>query len=86
MTRHEEMLAATICSELGQTVPNQTLRRMFELGLMDIRGCERLAARAEIERLGREGVPRCEAMHAVAAAFCCSYEKVRGIYYNTFKS
>ena len=40
----------------------------------------------EIERLGAEGVPRCEAMHATAELFCCSYEKIRSYYYNSYKS
>jgi len=30
--------------------------------------------------------PRCEAMHVTADEFCCSYEKVRSYYYNTYKS
>ena len=36
--------------------------------------------------LGAEGVPRCEAMHATAELFCCSYEKIRSYYYNSYKS
>ena len=36
--------------------------------------------------LEEEGVPRCEAMHVTADEFCCSYEKVRSYYYNTYKS
>ena len=38
------------------------------------------------DRLAEEGVPRCEAMHVTADEFCCSYEKVRSYYYNTYKS
>ena len=31
------------------------------------------------------GMRRCEAMHVVSDIFCCSYEKVRTVFYNTFK-
>lgn len=86
MTNHETMLRETLLAELGETIPAATVARLFELGLVDIRTCEQRAMRTEIERLGRTGIPRCEAMYATAAKFCCSYEKVRGAFYNSYKS
>jgi len=56
------------------------------LGLVNLRACEQRAVRARVDRLAEEGVPRCEAMHVTADEFCCSYEKVRSYYYNTYKS
>ena len=81
-TRHKKRLAAILLRELG----GLELERLFELGLVNLRVCEQRAVRNEIERLGAEGVPRCEAMHATAELFCCSYEKIRSYYYNSYKS
>ena len=77
-TRHKKRLAAILLRELGGLEG--------ELGLVNLRVCEQRAVRNEIERLGAEGVPRCEAMHATAELFCCSYEKIRSYYYNSYKS
>ena len=81
-TRHKKRLAAILLRELG----GLEVERLFELGLVNLRVCEQRAVRNEIERLGAEGVPRCEAMHATAELFCCSYEKIRSYYYNSYKS
>lgn len=86
MTHHETMLRETLLAELGETIPAATVARLFELGLVDLRTCEQRAIRTEIDRLAKAGIPRCEAMHATAEKFCCSYEKVRGAFYNTHKS
>ncbi len=86
MTRHEKQLAATLLRELGNLRGQRAVERLFELGLVDLRACEQRAIRREIERLAAEGVPRCEAMHATAELFCCSYEKIRNYYYNSYKS
>ena len=81
-TRHKKRLAAILLREIGGLEGEQ----VFELGLVNLRVCEQRAVRGEIERLGAEGVPRCEAMHATAELFCCSYEKIRSYYYNSYKS
>lgn len=80
MTRREKLLAAAV-----EGVPGEVLERLFERGLIDLKACERLAVRGAVDRLVRQGTPRCGAMHAVAEEFCCSYEKVRGIVYDTTK-
>ena len=98
-TRHKKRLAAILLRELGGLDTHKTARHdngclmptvhdriQFELGLVNLRVCEQRAVRNEIERLGAEGVPRCEAMHATAELFCCSYEKIRSYYYNSYKS
>ena len=76
-TRHKKRLAAILLRELGGLEGERAVERLFELGLVNLRVCE---------RLGAEGVPRCEAMHATAELFCCSYEKIRSYYYNSYKS
>ena len=86
MTQHEKRLAGVLLRELRGLKGGQAVERLFELGLVNLRVCEQRAVRGEIERLGAEGMPRCEAMHATAELFCCSYEKVRSYYYNTYKS
>ena len=86
MTRHDEILAETALREVRGLTARQAVLRLFELGLVNLRVCEQRAVRGEIERLGAEGVPRCEAMHATAELFCCSYEKIRSYYYNSYKS
>ncbi|WP_279003797.1 hypothetical protein [Alistipes finegoldii] len=85
-TRHKKRLAAILLRELGGLVGERAVERLFELGLVNLRVCEQRAVRNEIERLGAEGMPRCEAMHATAELFCCSYEKIRSYYYNSYKS
>ena len=86
MTRHDELLAEAVLREVRGLTTRQAVLRLFELGLVNLRVCEQRAVRNEIERLGAEGVPRCEAMHATAELFCCSYEKIRSYYYNSYKS
>ena len=86
MTRHDELLAEAVLREVRGLTTRQAVLRLFELGLVNLRVCEQRAVRGEIERLGAEGVPRCEAMHATAELFCCSYEKIRSYYYNSYKS
>ena len=85
-TRHKKRLAAILLREIDGEDCEQAVDRLFELGLVNLRVCEQRAVRGEIERLGAEGVPRCEAMHATAELFCCSYEKIRSYYYNSYKS
>ena len=65
-TRHKKRLAAILLRELGGLEGERAVERLFELGLVNLRVCEQRAVRNEIERLGAEGVPRCEAMHATA--------------------
>ncbi|WP_298032327.1 hypothetical protein [uncultured Alistipes sp.] len=86
MTQHEKRLAGVLLRELRGLKGGQAVERLFELGLVNLRTCEQRAVRGEIERLAGQGIPRCEAMHITADKFCCSYEKVRSYYYNTYKS
>ena len=60
---------------------NYAVLALFESGMIDHRACERRAIRDEIERLERQGMPRCEAFEVVADRFCCSYEKARNAFY-----
>lgn len=63
----------------------ETVARLFDAGWIDRRSCEARAIRCEMERLGRRGIPRCEAMEITAREFCCSYGKVSGIVYKPSK-
>lgn len=85
MTRHEELLAEVITGEIRGLGEQAAVRRLIRLGLLGQTACERLAIRREVFRLAREGIPRCEALHVAAEKFCCSYEKARGLFYQTKK-
>ena len=71
MTRHDELLAEAVLREVRGLTTRQAVLRLFE--------------RDEIGRLEREGMSRCEAFEVTAGKFCCSYEKVRNAFYNTYK-
>lgn len=85
MTRHDELLAEAVLREVRGLTTRQAVLRLFELGLVSRRGCEQRAIRDEIGRLEKEGMSRCEAFEVTAGKFCCSYEKVRNTFYNTYK-
>ena len=86
MTRHEKRLAEVLLDAIGGLEGEQPSNGCSDWELVNLRACEQRAVRARIDRLAEEGVPRCEAMHVTADEFCCSYEKVRSYYYNTYKS
>ncbi len=81
MTRLDELLAETALREIHGLTPEEAVRKLFEVGFIDRRRCERSAIRHEIERLQRQGIPRCEAFEAAALKYCCSYEKARNAFY-----
>lgn len=82
MTRLETRLAEYLYKEFRELTSEQTIESLISRGLLDRKVCEAQAIRAETERLVRQGMPRCEAMHVTAGLFCCSYGKVRGIVYD----
>lgn len=86
MTRHDELLAEAVLREVRGLTTRQAVLRLFELGLVSRRGCEQRAICDEVERLERQGMARCEAFEAAAQKLCCSYEKVRGAFYNKTKN
>lgn len=85
MTRHDEMLAETALREVKGLTTAEAVQRLFELGLISRRNCERQAIRNEVRRLEREGVSRCGALEAAAGKYCCSYEKARSAFYTNYK-
>ena len=85
MTRYERLIAETLLDEIRDTTPEEAVRRLLAAGLADIRACERRAIHDEVERLGRKGIPRCEALCVAAETFCCSYKKARKYYYEQTK-
>lgn len=85
MTRHERLLARTLLDEIRGATPEEAVERLLAAGLADLRACERRAIHDEVERLGQEGTPRCEALYAAAEKFSCSYEKARRYYYEQIK-
>lgn len=85
MTRLDEQLCEQLIRQVCGMTPRQAVIALFEQGMIDRRACERRAIRDEIERLERQGVPRCEAFEVAADRFCCSYEKARNAFYHLSK-
>lgn len=85
MTRHDLLLLDLLAGQVNGTTLRQILERLMEQGLLSIRNCERLAILASVETLTAAGMGRCDAFQSTAEEFCCSYEKVRGIFYKQYK-
>lgn len=85
MTRLDERLAEVLLREVRGRETRQAILQLLDEGLIDRRACERRAIRLEIESLEQQGIPRCEAFEVAARTFCCSYEKARNAFYNSFK-
>lgn len=85
MTRHETRLIEAARSVVGDPAARQAVERLFAAGLIDLAACERQLVVGEVERLTRQGMKRCDALHAAARMCCCSYEKARSSYYYQIK-
>lgn len=85
MTRIEERMIRAAADRVSGMTAEQAVEALFRLGLLSPKRCEQAAIRDEIARLERSGIPRCEAFHAAAETFACSYEKARYTFYETFK-
>lgn len=87
MSRHR--LEREVQTEVEAYLPKACTKELFEellhLGLIDLKACEELAIRRDIERSVREGARRVDAFTWAADRFCCSYEKARNIYYKPLK-
>ena len=81
MTKHEKRLSEVLYRQIEGATSDEIIERLFAAGLVNLRACERQAAREEVARQQEAGLPRCEAMHATAELFCCSYEKIRNYFY-----
>lgn len=81
----KRLLTEALRRETGGALAADAAERLLERGLVDLRACERAAVRAEIDRLARGGASRCGTMHALAEVLDCSYEKVRSLYYESFR-
>lgn len=86
MTRHEQLLAEELIPLLGDAAPRALAEKLLRAGVINLKACEQRAICSHLARLEKEGIPRCEAMHAAAEQFCCSYEKVRSAFYEQQKS
>lgn len=81
MTRLEERCLGLVAREHGGEGALGYLKRLAEEGLLDRKGCEREAVRVRMAELESGGRMRCEAMEIAAREFCCSYEKIRKLFY-----
>ncbi len=81
LTQHEEGLRRIVAREVAGSTSEEVVARLFEAGLIDRRAAEALAIRRRISAAVRRGERTSQAILHAAEAFCCSYEKARGIYY-----
>ena len=51
--------------------------------LVDLRACEHRAIYCHVASLQKRGYGRCHAMALAAVKFCCSYQKIRNVIYDT---
>lgn len=86
MTQHEKILHEMVLEPLQRELDGATIEHLERLGLIDRKACEELAIYRLVERERREGAKCCEAMLWSAEKLCCSYEKVRTIYYKLLKT
>lgn len=83
MTANEMRIIDQLVEELHGSDTLSCITRLMELGLLNATACERLSLRRAVEALHRQGVGRCDAFYEVAREYHCSYEKVRGAYYQS---
>lgn len=86
MTQHDKLLAEAVLREVRGLTLRQGVVRLFEMGFISRRACERQAVGNEVTRLEREGITRCDALEAAARRICCSYEKARNLFYENQKN
>lgn len=85
MTRREQLLCRTVFGNIRDMQTQRIVRQLFDIGLIDLKVCERLAIRNLTEQLFRQGIARCETLRQVAEQLCISYEKARNCYYSPLK-
>ena len=81
MTRHEELLCKAIEPLISDCNPREAIEKLLRKGIISARAAEAEAIRQHIFGLIRSGQQVGLALIATAEHFCCSYEKVRNIYY-----
>lgn len=86
MTQLDKILAEAVLRKVRGLTLRQGIVRLFELGFISRRTCERQAVRDEVTRLERTGIARCDAFEAAARRLCCSYEKARNLFYENQKN
>lgn len=87
MSRHrlEREVQAEVLHDLPRGCTPKAFEALLELGLIDLKACEELAIRRDIERSIRGEALRVDAFMRAADRFCCSYEKARNIFYKPLK-
>lgn len=78
---YDRTIFAPLAIEMRGLSGGEVLDRLWSEGLIDVAALERRAMRREVMQRVRAGEAKCRAMDAVAARFCCSYEKVRAEIY-----
>lgn len=85
----ESRLQRELKEEIAHLLPRGCSPRIFEelnrMGLINLKACEELAIRHDIEQSIRGGARRVDAFTWAADRFCCSFEKARNIYYKPLK-
>lgn len=84
MTTYQKELFERIRHKYGRLPPDQTVHKLFELGVVDHTLCKVLAVREYVSEKTAAGAKKIDAMWQAAEHFCCTYEYVRKcVYYYT---
>lgn len=83
LTSYEELISSTINDAIKEAQPDNLVQFLIEEGFIHIKRVERFTILKEVAELHKNGMPRCLAMEEVSYKYCCSYEKVRGLIYNS---
>ena len=81
MTHLEQRYCDFLEQQLQGYNQRQSIEQLFRLKVISVKAVETLAIRQHIEEVIRGGGQIGSALIASANRFCCSYEKVRNIFY-----
>ncbi len=82
MREYEKRVIEQMERLTNKVVPRGALRRMAEMGILDMRECERRVITDFVGQRLKRGGTKCNAMSDAAENYNCSYEKIRNIIYS----
>ncbi len=77
MNSYERNIVEQVERIMAKSLPRGSVKRMAELGLLDLRKCEKIAITHFVERRFKQGKTKGEAMVEAAEHYNCSFEKIR---------
>lgn len=81
-TRRVKPAIAKLSQSLNIAIIEQIIQTLWDQGLINQLGVEKIVIRESFKELRDKGVKVCDALEQLADLHNCSYEKVREIIYN----